>query len=116
MTFCFKCSFCGYVVETPVRDPAPTCNHGMAPVCGEDTEIPMDRDWKAEGVAVGRGVRVSRDGTMREQAQLFLPDNDEFKGPGDPDGTKGARQWLETHQPKEPGGRNPLLTTERRSF
>lgn len=61
----------------------------------------MVRDWKAEGVGVGSGVRVSRDGTLRDQARLFLPDNDEFKGPGDPDGTKGMREWRETHSPHE---------------
>lgn len=74
------------------------------------------RDYRAESFGVGVGVRVSRDGTVRDQARLFLPGNDEFKGPDDPDGTKGAREWLESHQPKEKGGHNPLLETERNLF
>lgn len=85
----------------------------------EDThdEIDMVRDYRAEGVGVGAGVRVSRDGTNLDQARLFLPDNSEFAGPGDPDGKKGAREWLDSHEPKEAGGAtNPLLDIERRSF
>ena len=64
-------------------------------------DFPVVRDYRAEGVGIGAGVRVSRTGTTQDLAHLFLPTNDEFKGPGDPDGTKGMREWRETHQPKD---------------
>lgn len=111
MAYCFKCPQCGYWLETPIRDPAPTCASDA-----HDLEYTMRRDYRAEGVGLGSGIKVSRDGTVLDQARLFLPDNDEFAGPGDPDGTKGAREWLESHQPKESKGHNPLLEIERRSF
>ncbi len=85
----------------------------VSPLCC-DTD--MGRDYRAESVGIGAGVRVSRTGTNLDQARLFLPDNSEFAGPGDPDGKKGAREWLDTHQPKESSGHNPLLEIERRSF
>jgi hypothetical protein len=103
--YCFRGTDCDETLEKHERA-TPVCSHG----------VDMRRDWKAEGVGIGTGVRVSRTGTDREMAQLFLPDNNEFAGPGDPDGKKGAREWLDTHQPKEPGGHNPLLEIERRSF
>jgi len=117
MTFCFVCDFCGYRVETAVRDPAPYCCHGLSPICGEDLETPMRRDWRVEGVGVGSGVRVSRTGTSLDQACLFLPDNDEFKGPDDPDGTAGMRRWREGHTPREDNP-NPAWpgTVERKVF
>ena len=104
MTYCFKCIVCGAPTEGQTRVAPSHCNSTMK------------RDYRAESVGVGSGVRVSRDGTNLDQARLFLPDNSEFAGPGDPDGKKGAREWLDTHQPKESGGHNPLLDIERRSF
>lgn len=104
-TYCYKCPECGNTYEA--RQYA-----GVICVCGEE----CNRDYRAESVGIGTGVRVSRTGTNLDQARLFLPGNEEFKGPGDPDGKKGAREWLDTHQPKESGGHNPLLDIERRSF
>lgn len=71
----------------------------------------MLRDYKAEGVGIGSGVRVSRDGLVSDQARLFLPTNDDFKGPGDPDGTKGMAQWRESHAPR-PGNKKPFWPGE----
>lgn len=107
MRFCFKCLRCGLRWEQTDR---------FADFCWQCGSFEVHRDYKAEGVGIGPGVRVSRDGTMLDQARLFLPDNDDFKGPGDPDGTKGARKWLDEHQPKESVGYNPLLDIERKSF
>lgn len=89
MTYCFRCAN-GHRFELSTRDPA-GCYE-----CGE----PLARDYRAEAVGVGSGVRVSRDGTLRDQARLFLPTNDEFKGPGDPDGTKGMRAWHDRFEPR----------------
>jgi hypothetical protein len=76
------------------------------------------RDWRAEGVGVGRGVRVSRDGTNKDLGELFLPGNDEFMSADDPDGTKGMRTWHDTHQPKEGAGDRALVPgyIDKRSF
>jgi hypothetical protein len=38
---------------------------------------------------------------------LFLPTAKEVAGPGDPDGSKGIREWNETHDPK-PGNKRPM--------
>ena len=114
--FCFICDYCGHRVETAVRQPEPTCTHELSQLCA-DTELVMRRDWATEGVGVGQGVRVSRDGTLSDQAHLFLPTNDEFKGPGDPDGTRGMRAWHEHHEPRADNPR-PVHPgrVEKRSF
>jgi hypothetical protein len=79
---------------------------------------PMGRDYQREAVGIGSGVRVSRDGTESDINKLFLPGNDEFVGPGDPDGTKGMREWHDTHQPKEGAGDRGKVPgrIEKRSF
>jgi len=60
---------------------------------------------------------VSRDGTVRDQAELFLPTNRELAGPGDPDGTKGMREWHERFEPRSDNPR-PYVPgrIEKRSF
>lgn len=114
-SYCFKCQMCGRKEQTNGAFPlctGPYDDHSF----GEHMPQDMIRDYKAEDVGLGSGTRVSRDGTNLEQARLFLPGNDEFVGPGDPDGKKGAREWLDNHQPMVTGGNNPLLDIERRSF
>lgn len=107
MTYCYKCQNCGRKLELSFRTESfCSCVEGQ----------PMVRDYRTEAVGAGAGVAMSRTGTVRDQARLFLPSNDDFKGPSDPDGTKGAREWLDTHEAKEPKGHNPLLDIERRSF
>lgn len=95
-TYCFKCRTCGAQFTGLTPGDAGELNLPCAS-CGG----PIARDYKAEGVGIGAGVRVSRDGTASEMRDLFLPTNDDLKGPGDPDGTKGMREWRENHQPKE---------------
>ena len=93
MTYIYKCQGCGAHYELPI--------HGFdetnCPRCGKCC---LRRDYKAEGFGIGSGVKVSRDGTIKDQAKLFLPDNKDFAGPSDPDGTKGMREWRENHTPK----------------
>lgn len=91
MSFCYICPD-GHRIESPQRADRPLCVE-----CG----VPSRRDYHAEGVGLGTGVKVSRDGTMKDQADLFLPTNRELAGPGDPDGTKGMREWRERVTPKE---------------
>lgn len=114
MTYCYKCTTCGAREEHESDGPEMVCCSACMLRTGE--WLDMTRDYKAESVGIGAGVKVSRDGTSLDQARLFLPSNDEFKGPGDEDGKKGARKWLDDHAPKEPGGHNPLLEIERKSF
>lgn len=104
-TYCFICTKCGTLATRGARI-APDCHGTMA------------RDWRAENVGIGEGVRVSRTGTQADQARLILPDNAQFKGPGDPDGTKGMREWHEKFQPSADNPR-PAQTPgriARRSF
>lgn len=88
-TYCFKCRNCGDTWTSAAAEYECFC-----------TQPDVVRDYRAEGVGIGGGVKVSRDGTLRDQAELFLPTNRELAGPGDPDGTKGMREWRETHSPK----------------
>lgn len=113
-TYCYLCPVCGEREAHQSDGPEKVC----CASCMLKTGLwyDMHRDYRAEMVGIGSGVRVSRDGTSRDQAALFLPSNEDFKGPGDPDGSKGARRWLDDHAPKESGGNNPLLDIERKSF
>lgn len=108
MTYCFICTACGTRQEAQSR----TLGNYVC-YCGGTWR----RDYRAEAVGIGSGVKVSRDGTKLDQARLFLPDNSDFKGPGDPDGTKGMRDW---HESFEPRADNPAPTVpgriERHSF
>lgn len=92
-TYCFKCRICGYRTE----------GYGPAWHCESD----MARDYAAENFGVGAGVRVSKTGTNRDQAKLFLPQAKDYAGPGDPDGSKGLRAWNESHGPKS-GNTRPV--------
>lgn len=99
-TYCFRCPDCGATTDQERREPAPSCFCLGRPQ--------MDRDYRAEsvGVAVANLKHEREAGGKDGYKRLFLPHNDDFKGPGDPDGTKGMREWRETHQPK-PGNKSP---------
>ena len=103
-TYCYRCKACNASFNVPTygleQTPCPTCG-----------QCCLVRNYQAEAVGIGAGVRVSRDGTAHEQRDLFLPSNRDLAGPGDPDGTKGMRQWREEHQPKEAVA-NPLWPGE----
>lgn len=70
---------------------------------------PVKRDYRAENVGVQvAGLRAERErGGSSAVRDLFLPTAKELAGPGDPDGTKGIREWNETHDPK-PGNKRPM--------
>lgn len=92
MTYCFVCWVCKFRWESRFNESSPMC-----PKCGSEAR----RDYRTEGVGVGSGVRVSRDGLIADQARDFLPTNEEMAGPGDPDGTTGIREWREQHAPQD---------------
>lgn len=111
-TYCFKCPKCGATAEDTSSDSVMFCGGPL------HVNARLVRDYRSEAVGVGAGVRVSRDGTQADQARLILPDNKDFKGPGDPDGTKGMRKWHSQFQPKADNPR-PAQTPgriERTSF
>jgi hypothetical protein len=95
-TFCYKCKSCG------------TRFNGTTPGTAGEMDLPcvvcggaITRDYKAEGVGVNVAMlRDTRDGTSAYD-RVFLPDNKDFAGPKDPDGTKGMREWRDTHQPRD---------------
>lgn len=99
--YTFACPECGKYecVEAPVA------TGPRAPVC----HGPMKRNYRADGIRSNlRDLKREREGFTKE---LFLPTAEDYKSPGDPDGTKGLRQWDEDHSPKghagltRPGGR-----------
>lgn len=63
----------------------------------------MVRDYRAENVGIAvQQLKDERSAGGREgYDRMFLPSNDDFKGPGDPDGTSGMRAWRDQHEPKD---------------
>ena len=114
-TFMFYCSVDGQrlPVEAPVGD-APA-----APWCILHHQ-PLKRDYRGEAIGVGQGVRVSRasgiEGGGQNDWRDFLPSTDDFKGPSDPDGTKGLRKWRDEHKPANAKARHPEEHLLRRSW
>jgi hypothetical protein len=75
-------------------------------VCPEGT---LRRDWKAEGVGIGPGVRESNvELTASGYRDLFLPTEADLSSADDPDGVKGMQEWMEEHEPKA-GNKRPIL-------
>lgn len=68
--YCFTCPVCGTTVETAEAAPAPTCVDG--PTHHHDETV-MRRDWKAESVGIGSGVRVSRSAIANHDPSRPLP-------------------------------------------
>lgn len=98
--YCFTCPSCGVTWTHPERGIA-----GDQCVCGNGR---IRRDYRAENVGVAvQQLKMEREaGSKEAYDRLFLPTNDDFKGPGDPDGTKGMRAWRDEHQPR-PTNKNP---------
>lgn len=109
-SYCFRCPGCGVRFEDHDPDLVRSC-----PACGGG---PVVRDYRAEGFSLGSGTRSfdTRAMSHEEVARLFLPTTDDFKGPDDPDGTKGLRKWREEHAPKSPRAFHPEERALRRSF
>ena len=95
-TYCFRCRLCGATSTSPDRDAIP--DHACPGVYA--------RDYAAEGFGVGVGVRVSKTGTERDQADLFLPHARDYASSEDPTGAKGLTAWNEQHGPR-PGNKKP---------
>ncbi len=106
MRYIFTCRPCALDVEVSAREPVPVCKlHGR-----------MVRNYRAEGVMPGKGVYASREMDHWEATRLFLPTTDDFKGPDDPDGTKGLRKWREEHGPRHSKAVHPEERMLRKSF
>jgi hypothetical protein len=104
-TYCFRCPECGTPFTDSTNEVTITC---YGPEEWNHAPVEARRDYRAEnvGVAVEQLKQERELGGRDAYKRLFLPHNDDFKGPGDPDGTKGMREWRETHQPKA-GNKSP---------
>lgn len=91
-TYCYRCTACEATAQLHLRD---------LTYCHKCAGQTMVRDYRAEnaGIAV-EGLKQEREMGAEARKRLFLPHNDDFKGPSDPDGSKGMREWRDTHQPK----------------
>ena len=108
MTYCFKCTGCGARVERTSRD---------IPLHDCPSEGHVIRDYLAENVGIGEGVRESRrEHTNSGYRDLFLPTADDYKSPDDPDGQKGLREWADTHGPREDNKRPMWPEMDRKVF
>lgn len=94
--YCYRCRNCGVRWE--------------GDFAGQHCTSPdVARDYQAEGVGVAVvGLKREREAGGRSTVRdKFLPTLSDFKGPTDPDGTKGMRTWADEHDPK-PGNKTPL--------
>lgn len=102
MTFCYICTSCESTGTSASNQKVGTA----CPVCAEGT---LRRDWRAEGVGIGPGVRESNlELSPSGYRDLFLPSEADLSSVDDPDGTKGMREWMDEHEPKE-GNKHPIL-------
>lgn len=98
--YCFICPACGATYEaTASLRVGPT-----APYCIAHAEVvEAIRDYRAEQVGVSGLLDMKHEremGSSNNAARLFLPTNEDFAGPKDPEGKKGMRAWRERHRPK----------------
>jgi hypothetical protein len=69
----------------------------------------MKRDYRAEaaGVQTLQLKRERETGGSSAVRDLFLPTAKDYAGPSDPDGSKGIREWNDTHD-AAPSNKRPL--------
>lgn len=101
--YCFLCRNCGDSFDL---SGVPTIGDMACTSCGAG---PVVRDYRTEavGVAVVALQRERERGGAAAVRDLFLPTARELAGPGDPDGSKGIKEWNETHDPKV-GNKRPM--------
>lgn len=104
-TYCLKCPepTCTYTGTTP--------EHGLIGLlnCPFHGDAALLRDYKAEAVGIGSGVRESRSELSSSgYRDLFLPSEADLSSKDDPTGEKGMKEWMAEHEPKE-GNKHPIL-------
>jgi hypothetical protein len=73
--------------------------HGLT-VC--DCGAKVHRDYRSEAVGINVvDLKRTREHPIEEYAAKFLPTNDDFAGPKDPEGRKGMAKWREEHTPAD---------------
>jgi len=78
VTYCWRCPACGLTLETATRE-APICSEPIFEEWAGDTAGPlaspcgatMTRDYRAEAVEVGSGVRESRMSKGRQDTRAY---------------------------------------------
>jgi hypothetical protein len=90
--YCFYCPTCGTKYTVSQR---------MAPYCIQCLNGTI-RDYRAENVVANTAALARERGgkDLDWFKRTFLPTADEFKGPDDPDGSKGLRKWNDEHGPR----------------
>jgi hypothetical protein len=107
--YCWRCRSCGAstISNEPHDPPAHNC----------DLEPDVKRDYAAENVGIGTGVRESRmEMSTSGYRDLFLPTAEDMAGPDDPDGQKGLRKWAEEHTPKDDNKRPAWPVMDKTQF
>ena len=101
-TFCYICTSCEATGTS-------TSNQKVGAACPVCPEGVLRRDWKAEGVGIGPGVRESAlELSPSGYRELFLPTEEDLSSADDPTGQKGMKEWMDEHEPKE-GNKRPIL-------
>lgn len=92
-TYSFKCGMCDNKLDATraVGDNRP-------PVCQCGTTMNRDlrREWDSQEVHIP--VHMSAKNTSNKSD--FLPSAKDFEAPGDSDGSKGMKEWKDTHKLK----------------
>jgi hypothetical protein len=93
--YCWVCRTCGAQTHSNTNETPPEHN------CPDGTPA-VKRDYAAENVGIGEGVRESRRELSNSgYRDLFLPTAEDYMGPDDIDGQKGLRKWADEHGPRE---------------
>ncbi len=100
-TYVWKCPECVGRETTHEQDVPPVHQHAERTV--------LLRDYRAELVGVSIGpLKLEREqGGSTVIRDKFLPTAADYAGPNDPDGSKGIREWNDTHDPKN-GNKRPM--------
>lgn len=88
MVYCFRCKVCGATNEQNTRE-QPNCH------CGEV----MVRDYKTELNSQTHFIPLHMSARNTSNKSDFLPSPKDFEKPGDSDGSKGMKEWKDTHKP-----------------
>lgn len=100
--YSYLCPGCGAsaALNRPISEGPP-----VEVFCEQHTNpVSMKRDYRSDVPVFGNRVEMAREreaGGASAMRDLFLPTNDDYKGPADPDGNKGMKQWREEHSPRE---------------
>lgn len=109
-TYLYRCTTCNQRLSVDFMLPEDEASH-----CQEHD---VKRDYRGEGVGIAiANLKQEREHSYEERAAGMLPSNKDYMSASDPDGTKGIREWRETHHPAA-DNKKPYWpgTVEKKSF